>query len=100
MTEATAAAMDKTPYEQAAQILAELARTNFDEAMDTARELMKTTNVKDAFEMQSELMRETFKRNIEASRQLNELTMSSYREVSEPMTKRMTEMFEKMKSAA
>lgn len=99
MTDTIDATIEKTPFERASTIVTDLTRANFEEGMDTAREMMKANDLKKVMELQNELFRDTFKRNMEAARDLNELTLSSFKEVSQPYAERMTEMFTKFKAA-
>ena len=90
---------EKTPFERASGIITDLTRANFEEGMETAREMMKANDLKKVMELQNDLFRDTFKRNMEAARDLNELTISSFKEVSQPYTEKMTEMFSKLRAA-
>jgi len=89
----------KTPVELASGIITELAKTNFEESVETAKAVMKSTDMKSALELQQELIRETFKRNLEAAKEINELTVSSVRDAFAPYTEKFTEAFNKLRAA-
>ncbi|MDE1173840.1 MAG: phasin family protein [Parvibaculaceae bacterium] len=88
----------KNHFETASAILADLARTNYEEALETTRAVAKTKSPRDAFELQNELIRETFKRNVEAAKELNEISLAAARETFAPFTAKVTEFFDKMKA--
>lgn len=87
----------KNHFETASAILADLARTNYEEVLETTRAVAKTKSPRDAFELQNELIRETFKRNLEAAKELNELSLAAAREAFAPYTAKVTEFFDKIK---
>ncbi len=89
----------KNAIETASGIMVTLARTNFEEGVETARAVMKSGSLKSAVELQNEYVRSTLKRNIDAARELNELTVSTVREAVGPYTTKFTEGFEKMRAA-
>ena len=89
----------KNAIETASGIMVTLARTNFEEGVETARAVMKSGSLKSAVELQNEYVRSTLKRNIDAARELNELTVSTVREAVGPYTTKFTEAFEKMRAA-
>lgn len=83
----------------ASGIIVTLARTNFEESVETARAALKSGSIKTAVELQNELVRGTIKRNIDAARELNELTVSTVREAVNPYATKFTEAFEKLRAA-
>ena len=89
----------KTPVELASGIITELAKTNFEETVETAKAVMKTTDIKSAIDLQQDLIRATFKRNLEAAKEINELTVSSVKEVFGPYAEKFTEAFNKLRAA-
>jgi len=89
----------QTPVELASGIITELAKTNFEESVETAKAVMKSTDVKSAIELQQELIQATFKRNLEAAKEINELTVSSMRDAFAPYTEKFTEAFNKLRAA-
>ena len=89
----------KNAIETASGSMVTLARTNFEEGVETARAVMKSGSLKSAVELQNEYVRSTLKRNIDAARELNELTVSTVREAVGPYTTKFTEAFEKMRAA-
>ena len=89
----------KNPIEAASGIIVTLARTNFEEGVETARAVLKSGSLKSAVELQNEYVRATLKRNIDAARELNELTVSTMREAMNPMAAKFTEAFEKLRAA-
>lgn len=89
----------KTALETASGIMVTLARTNFEEGVETARAVMKSGSIKSAVELQNEYVRSTLKRNIDAARELNELTVSTVREAVGPYATKFTEVFEKLRAA-
>ena len=89
----------KTALETASGIMVTLARTNFEEGVETARAVMKSGSIKSAVELQNEYVRSTLKRNIDAARELNELTVSTVREAVGPYATKFTEAFEKLRAA-
>lgn len=89
----------KAAFEAASGIMVTLARTNFEEGVETARAVLKSGSIKSAVELQNEYVRSTLKRNIDAARELNELTVSTVREAVGPYTTKFTEAFEKLRAA-
>jgi phasin family protein len=89
----------KNPIEAASGIIVTLARTNFEEGVETARAVLKSGSLKSAVELQNEYVRATLKRNIDAARELNELTVSTVREAVNPYAAKFTEAFEKLRAA-
>ncbi|MEP2830209.1 phasin family protein [Parvibaculum sp.] len=89
----------KNAIETASGIMTTLARTNFEEGVETARAVLKSGSIKSAVELQNEYVRSTLKRNIDAARELNELTVSSVRDAVGPYTTKFTEAFEKLRAA-
>ncbi|ABS62510.1 hypothetical protein Plav_0887 [Parvibaculum lavamentivorans DS-1] len=89
----------KNPIETASGIIVTLARTNFEEGVETARAVVKSGSLKTAVELQNEYVRSTLKRNIDAARELNELTVSTVREAVSPYASKFTEAFEKLRAA-
>jgi len=89
----------KNPIEVASGIIVTLARTNFEESVETARAALKSGSIKTAVELQNELVRATIKRNIDAARELNELTVTTVREAVNPYAAKFTEAFEKLRAA-
>ncbi|MBX3446524.1 MAG: phasin family protein [Parvibaculaceae bacterium] len=87
------------PIEAASGIIVTLARTNFEEGVETARAVLKSGSLKSAVELQNEYVRATLKRNIDAARELNELTVSTVREAVNPVAAKFTEAFEKLRAA-
>lgn len=87
------------PIEAASGIIATLARTNFEEGVETARAVLKSGSLKSAVELQNEYVRNTLKRNIDAARELNELTVTTVREAVNPYAAKVTEAFEKLRAA-
>ncbi|MCF8470765.1 MAG: phasin family protein [Parvibaculum sp.] len=85
--------------ETASGIIASLARTNFEEGVETARAVLKSGSLKSAAEIQNEYVRSTLKRNFDAARELNELTVSSVRDAVGPYASKFTEAFEKLRAA-
>ena len=83
----------------ASGIIVTLARTNFEESVETARAALKSGSIKTAVELQNELVRATIKRNIDAARELNELTVNTVREAVNPYATKFTEAFEKLRAA-
>ena len=83
----------------AAIIIITLARTNFEEGVETARAVLKSGSLKSAVELQNEYVRATLKRNIDAARELNELTVSTVRDAVNPVAAKFTEAFEKLRAA-
>lgn len=94
-----AAPAEKNPLETASTIMTELARTNFEESVETAKAVMASKDLKSAFELQNELFRATLKRNMDAAREINELTVTAMKGVMGPLTEKFTEAFDKMKAA-
>jgi phasin family protein len=92
-------AEQKNPFEAASGIIVTLTRTNFEEGVEAARAVLKSGNIKSAVELQNEYVRATLKRNIDAARELNELTVSSVREAVGPYATKFTESFEKFRAA-
>lgn len=92
-------AADKNPIETASTIMTDLARTNYESSVETAKAVMASTDLKSAFELQNELFRTTLKRNMDAAREINELTVSAMKNAMGPMTEKFTEAFDKMKVA-
>ncbi|PKQ08889.1 MAG: hypothetical protein CVT73_05420 [Alphaproteobacteria bacterium HGW-Alphaproteobacteria-12] len=96
----TAAKADATnAIEAASGIIVSLARTNFEEGVETARAVLKSGSLKSAAEIQNEYVRSMLKRNIDAARELNELTVSSVRDAVGPYASKFTEAFEKIRAA-
>jgi phasin family protein len=89
----------KNPIEAASGIIITLARTNFEEGVETARAVLKSGSLKSAVELQNEYVRATLKRNIDAARELNELTVSTVRDAVNPVAAKFTEAFEKLRAA-
>ncbi|MEP4733388.1 phasin family protein [Parvibaculum sp.] len=89
----------KNAIETASGIMTTLARTNFEEGVETARAVLKSGSIKSAVELQNEYVRSTLKRNIDAARELNEPTVSSVRDAVGPYTTKFTEAFEKLRAA-
>ncbi|MEW6090255.1 TIGR01841 family phasin [Parvibaculum sp.] len=89
----------KNPIEAASGIIVTLARTNFEEGVETARAVLKSGSLKSAVELQNEYVRATLKRNIDAARELNELTVSTVRDAVNPVAAKFTEAFEKLRAA-
>ncbi|MBO6667145.1 phasin family protein [Parvibaculum sp.] len=89
----------KNAFETASGIMVTLARTNFEEGVETARAVMKSGSIKSAVELQNEYVRSTLKRNIDAARELNELTVSTVREAVAPYATKFTEAFDKLRAA-
>ncbi|GMV61093.1 MAG: hypothetical protein AMXMBFR74_02620 [Parvibaculum sp.] len=89
----------KSTFEAASGIIVTLARTNFEEGVETARAVIKSGSIKSAVELQNEYVRSTLKRNIDAARELNELTVSTVREAVSPYATKFTEAFEKLRAA-
>ena len=87
-------AADKNPIETASTIMTDLARTNYESSVETAKAVMASTDLKSAFELQNELFRTT-----DAAREINELTVSAMKNAMGPMTEKFTEAFDKMKVA-
>ncbi|MBX3505183.1 MAG: phasin family protein [Parvibaculum sp.] len=96
---AAPAAEALNPIEAASGIIVTLARTNFEEGVETARAVLKSGSLKSAVELQNEYVRATLKRNIDAARELNELTVSTVREAVNPVAAKFTEAFEKLRAA-
>ena len=92
-------AFDTAAFEAASDILRELTRTNYEESVETARAIMTSGNMKSAMELQSDYMRSAMKRNMDAARELNELTVSAMKDAMAPYTEKFTETMEKMKAA-
>lgn len=96
----TAAKVDpKNAIETASGIIVGLTRTNFEEGVETARAVLKSGSLKSAAEIQGEYVRSTLKRNLDAARELNELTVSSVRDAVGPYASKFTEAFEKLRAA-
>ena len=89
----------KNPIETASGIMVTLARTNFEEGVETARAVLNSGSLKSAVELQNEYVRSTLKRNIDAARELNELTVSTVRDAENPYAAKFTEAFEKLRAA-
>lgn len=96
---AKAAAPKKTPVEVAQGIITELARTNFEETVETAKAVLKSGNIRSAVELQNEFIRASFKRNLDAAREINELAVSAVREAVGPYAEKFTDAFEKLRAA-
>ncbi len=94
-----AAAKKKTPIEVASGIISELTRTNFEETVETAKAVMKSGDIKAAVELQNEFLRAAFKRNLDAAREINELTVSAVREAVGPYAEKFNEAVEKLRAA-
>lgn len=92
-------AFDTAAFEAASEILRELTRTNYEESVETARAIMTSGNVKSAMELQSDYVRSAMKRNMDAARELNELTVSAMKDAMAPYTEKFNETIEKMKAA-
>lgn len=92
-------AIDTAAFEAASDILRELTRTNYEESVETARAIMTSGNVKSAMDLQTEFVRTAMKRNMDAARELNELTVSAMKNAMAPYTEKFTETMEKMKAA-
>lgn len=80
-------------------ILTDLARTNLEETIETAKAVIKSGDVRAAVELQNDFLRSAFKRNMDAARELNEITVTAYKEAMAPYTSKFTEAFEKMVAA-
>ncbi|MDR3497768.1 MAG: phasin family protein [Parvibaculum sp.] len=93
------AAPKKTPVELAQGIITELARTNFEETVETAKAVLKSGNIRTAVELQNEFVRAAFKRNLDAAREINELAVSAVREAVSPYAEKFTDAFEKLRAA-
>tara|TARA_R110000824_G_scaffold366730_2_gene555701 strand:- start:232305 stop:232676 length:372 start_codon:yes stop_codon:yes gene_type:complete len=89
----------KTPIELAQGIITELTRTNYEETVETAKAVMKSGDIRSAVELQSEFVRASLKRNIDAAREINELAVSAVREATAPYAAKFTEAFEKLRAA-
>lgn len=89
----------KTPVELAQGIITELTRTNFEETVETAKAVMKSGDIRAAVELQSEFVRSSLKRNIDAAREINEIAVSAVREAAAPYTAKFTDAFEKLRAA-
>lgn len=94
-----AAAKAKTPIEVASGIISELTRTNFEETVETAKAVLKSGDLKTAVELQNEFLRAAFKRNLDAAREINELTVSAVREAVSPYAEKFNEAVEKLRAA-
>jgi len=92
-------AFDTAAFEAASDILRELTRTNYEESVETARAIMTSGNLKTAMDLQSDYIRAAMKRNMDAARELNELTVSAVKDVMAPYTEKFNETIEKMKAA-
>ncbi len=93
------AAPKKTSVEVAQGIITELARTNFEETVETAKAVLKSGNIRTAVELQNEFIRASFKRNLDAAREINELAVSAVREAVGPYAEKFTDAFEKLRAA-
>jgi phasin family protein len=89
----------KTPIEQAQGIITELARSNYEETVEAAKALMKSGDIRAAVELQSEFVRSSLKRNIDAAREINEIAVTAVREATAPYAAKVTEAFEKLRAA-
>jgi phasin family protein len=89
----------QTPIEQAQGIITVLARTNYEETVETAKAVFKSGDFRTAVELQSELVRATVKRNINAAREINEIAVTVVRDTTAPYAARFTEAFEKLRAA-
>jgi phasin family protein len=89
----------KNPFETASGIIVTLTRTNFEEGVQTARAVLTSGSLKSAVELQNDYVRAALKRNIDAVRELNELTVSTVRETVAPYATKFTETFEKFRAA-
>ncbi|MEN6543966.1 phasin family protein [Parvibaculum sp.] len=94
-----AAAKKKTPIEVASGIISELTRTNFEETVETAKAVMKSGDIKAAVELQNEFLRAVFKRNLDAAREINEITVSAVREAVAPYAEKVNDAFDKLRAA-
>lgn len=94
-----AAAKKKTPIEVASGIITELTRTNFEEFVEAAKAVMKSGDIKAAIELQNEFLRTAFKRNIDAAREINEITVSAMREAVAPYAEKFNDAIEKLRAA-
>ena len=92
-------AFDTAAFEAASEILRELTRTNYEESVETARAIMTSGNVKSAMELQTDFVRTAMKRNMDAARELNELTVSAMKDAMAPYTENFTEAMDNMKAA-
>lgn len=88
-----------TPIEQAQGIITELTRTNFEESVETAKAVLKSGDIRAAVELQNEFIRASFKRNLDAAREINEITVSAVREAVGPFASKFTDAFEKLRAA-
>lgn len=93
------AAAKKSPIELASGIITDLTRTNFEETVETAKAVMKSGDVRAAVELQNELLRAVFKRNLEAAREINEIAVSAVREAVGPYAEKFTDAIERMRAA-
>ena len=89
----------KNPVEAVAGIILELTRTNLDETVEAARAVLKAKDVRSAFEIQNDFVRQSFKRNVEGARELNDLATSALRQAVNPYAQRVTEAFENIRAA-
>mgnify|MGYP001315925494 CR=1 FL=1 len=88
-----------TAFEQFSSLITDLARTNFEETVETARAVFGAKDVNAAVEIQNDYMRSALTRNLEAARDLNALATNAVRETAEPYAARMTEAFDKIRAA-
>lgn len=89
----------QSPIELTQGIITELARTNFEETVETAKAVFKAGDIRAAVELQNEFLRAALKRNIDAARELNEIAVTAVREAAAPYATRFTDAFEKLRAA-
>jgi phasin family protein len=73
-------------------------KTSYDEAVAAAKSAAASKSVQEAFDIQSEFLRETFGRNLEQLNKFADQWMSTVKEVSEPLAQRYGEIVEKTQS--
>lgn len=81
----------ETPFEQVSDLMAELAQTHFDETVDATRALFAARDARTAFEVQSNYLTGTFKRNMDGMRRLNDLAGEALRTNMIPVAMRWAE---------
>lgn len=86
-------------YGAIAQHWAEFAKATVQQSVETARAVMGTKNVKEAFELQSNFARSTFDRYVSEANKVSELGVRATTEALAPIQKRVDAVVAKYNSA-
>lgn len=78
----------------------DFAKSTVEQSVETARAVMSTKNVKDAFELQSSFARAAFDRYVDEANKISELSVKTATDALAPLQKRVDEVVAKYSRAA